>query len=170
MTLDPDTAGPYLILSDNGKSVKLGDTRQKRALSRDQFNVYPCVLGSKGFSSGQHRWEVQVVEGGCWAVGVARESVKRKKKLNFRPEEGIWALEHLGFDHYRALTSPPTPLPLSKTHQKVQVCLDYEAGQVAFFDAEKNTWIFTFPSASFGGEIIYPWLWVGLRSQLMLCP
>ncbi|XP_054834660.1 zinc finger protein RFP-like isoform X3 [Eublepharis macularius] len=170
MTLDLATAGPYVIVSDNGKSVTLGDTRQKRAKSRDQFNVYPCVLGSKGFSSGKHCWEVEVLEGGCWAVGVARESVKRKKKLNFRPEEGIWALEHLGFNHYRALTSPPTSLPLSKMHQKIQVCLDYEAGQVAFFDAEKDTWIFTFPSTSFGGEIIYPWLWVGLRSQLRLCP
>nr|XP_056701791.1 zinc finger protein RFP-like [Euleptes europaea] len=170
MTLDLDTAGPYLILSDNGKSVKLGETRQKRAKSWDRFNVYPCVLGSKGFNSGKHCWEVQEVEGGCWAVGVARESVKRKRKLNFRPEEGIWALEHLGFSHYRALTSPPTPLPLSRMHQKVQVCLDYEAGQVSFFDAEKDTWIFTFPSISFGGEIIYPWLWVGRRSQLRLCP
>ncbi|XP_060095234.1 E3 ubiquitin-protein ligase TRIM39-like isoform X1 [Heteronotia binoei] len=170
MTLDLDTAGPYLILSDNGKSVKLGDTRQKRASSRDPMNVYPCVLGSKGFSSGKHCWEVLVVEGGCWAVGVAKGSVKKKKKLDFRPEEGIWALEHLGFDHYRALTSPPTPLPLSKAHQIVQVCLDYEAGQVAFFDVEQDTCIFTFSSISFGGEVIYPWLWVGMRSQLRLCP
>ncbi|XP_077180798.1 zinc finger protein RFP-like [Paroedura picta] len=170
MTLDPDTAGPYLILSDNGKSVKLGDTRQKRTKSRDRFNMYPCVLGRTGFSAGKHCWEVQVIEGGCWAVGVARESVKRKTKFDFHPKEGIWAVEHLGFDHYRALTSPPTSLPQSTTHQKIQVYLDYEAGRIAFLDAEKDTWIFTFPPVSFGGEIVYPWLWVGLKSQLRLCP
>ncbi|XP_061475063.1 zinc finger protein RFP-like isoform X2 [Rhineura floridana] len=170
VTLDLDTAGPYLILSDDGKSVRLGDTRQKRANSRDRFNVYPCVLGCEGFTSGKHSWVVEVVEEGCWAVGVARESVKRKEKLNFRPEKGVWALEHFGANHYRALTSPPTPLPQRKAYRRVQVFLDYEEGQVAFFDAENEDWIFTFPSNHFAGERVHPWLWVGLRSQLRLYP
>uniref|UniRef100_A0A6J0V5A6 Zinc finger protein RFP-like isoform X2 n=1 Tax=Pogona vitticeps TaxID=103695 RepID=A0A6J0V5A6_9SAUR len=169
VTLDLDTAGPYLIISDNGKSVCLGDRRQTRAKSRDRFNVYPCVLGCEGFTSGRHCWEVQVVEGGCWALGVARESVKRKK-FRFHPGEGVWALEHAGAGHYRALTAPPTPLPLSKACQRVRVCLDYEEGQVAFFNAENNEWIFTFPTSPFSGEKIHPWLWVGLRSKLRLCP
>ncbi|KAJ7317217.1 hypothetical protein JRQ81_003379 [Phrynocephalus forsythii] len=169
VTLDPDTAGPYLVISHNGKSVRLGDTRQKRAKSRDRFNVYPCVLGCEGFASGRHHWEVQVVERGCWAVGVARESVKRKK-FCFHPGEGVWALEHVGAGHYRALTAPPTPLPLTGDCQRLRVSLDYEDGQVSFFNAETNEWIFTFPTSSFLGEKIHPWLWVGLRSQLRLCP
>ncbi|XP_062978275.1 zinc finger protein RFP-like [Elgaria multicarinata webbii] len=170
VTLDLDTAGPYVILSDNGKSVRLGGVRQKRTKSRDQFNVYPCVLGCNGFTSGRHSWEVEVVERGCWAMGVARDSVKRKKRLSFRPEEGIWALEHLGADHYRALTSPPTPLPLSKGYERIRVCLDYEGGMVAFFDAVNGNWIFTFPTSLFAGERIHPWFWVGLRSHLRLFP
>uniref|UniRef100_A0A670KE11 Uncharacterized protein n=1 Tax=Podarcis muralis TaxID=64176 RepID=A0A670KE11_PODMU len=170
VTLDPGTAGPYLILSDDGKSVWLGDTRQKRPTSRGRFNLYPCVLGCEGFASGKHSWVVEVESGGSWAVGVAQESVKRKKKLNFRPEQGVWALEHLGANHYRALTSPPTPLPLRKAYRRIQVHLDYEAGQVAFFDAENEDLIFAFPSSRFAGDIIHPWMWVGLRSRLRLCP
>uniref|UniRef100_A0A8D0AZH1 Uncharacterized protein n=1 Tax=Salvator merianae TaxID=96440 RepID=A0A8D0AZH1_SALMN len=170
VTLDLATAGPYLIISDSRKSVRMGDTRQKRADSQNQINVYPSVLGCPAFTSGKHAWEVQVVKEGCWAVGVARESVKRKHKLNFRPEDGIWALEHLGADQYRALTSPPTPLPPGKIYRRVRVFLDYEQGQVAFFDAGNNNCIFRFPSSSFGGARIHPWLWVGHRSQVRLYP
>ncbi|XP_039357096.1 E3 ubiquitin-protein ligase TRIM39-like [Mauremys reevesii] len=168
VTLDPDTAHPRLILSEDQKSVRWGDTCQLLPTSPERFDSWACVLGSEGFISGRHCWEVEVGDRGFWAVGVARESVRREGEVSFNPDMGIWAVQWLGL--FQALTSPATTLPLSQVPRRIQVCLDCEWGQVTFFDTDNKAPIFTFPPASVPGERIYPWLWVGAGSQLRLCP
>ncbi|XP_067414593.1 butyrophilin subfamily 1 member A1-like [Emydura macquarii macquarii] len=168
VTLDPDTAHPDLILSADGKSVRWADTRQDLPNYPERFDTEPCVLGCEGFTSGRHYWEVEVGDGRCWAVGLARESVRRKGGIRLCPEEGIWAVEQwLG--QFQALTSPPIPLLLSRFPCRIQVCLDCDRGQVTFFDAGDETPIFTVPPASFPSGRIRPWLWVGVGSRLRLC-
>ncbi|XP_065419311.1 butyrophilin subfamily 1 member A1-like isoform X2 [Chrysemys picta bellii] len=168
VTLDPDTAHPELILSEDQKSVRWGDTRQRRPNNPERFDTELCVLGCEGFTSGRHCWEVEVVAGRYWAVGVARESVGRKGGISLSPEGGIWAVERWG-GHCWALTSPVTPLPLSRFPSRIRVCLDCDRGQVTFIGAGDEAPIFTFPPGSVPGERIRPWLRVG-RSQLRLCP
>ncbi|XP_029769976.1 butyrophilin subfamily 1 member A1-like [Terrapene carolina triunguis] len=170
VTLDPDTAHPELVLSEDRKSVRWGDTWQDLPDNPERFDADPCVLGYEGFSSGIHSWEVEVGDGLFWAVGVARESVKRKEGVSYNPEGGIWAVEQCWWGQYQALTSPVTPLLLSWVPRRIQVSLDYEWGQVTFFNADNETLIFTFPPASFNGERLRPWLSVGLETQFRLCP
>ncbi|XP_050789117.1 tripartite motif-containing protein 15-like isoform X1 [Gopherus flavomarginatus] len=171
VTLDPETAHPELVLSADGKSVRWGHTRQALPDNPERFDPERCVLGCQGFTSGRHCWEVEVrvQEGGHWAVGVARESVRRKGWINLNPEEGIWAVERGWWGQFRALTSPATRLPLCCVPSRIRVCLDCERGQVAFFDAISEAPIFIFPPGSISGERIRPWLWVW-RSWLRLCP
>ncbi|KAM9119667.1 zinc finger protein RFP-like [Pangshura tecta] len=169
VTLDPDTAHPQLVLSEDQKSVRRRDTRQNLPNNPERFDCWACVLGCEGFTSGRHCWEVEVVDGGGWAVGVARESVGRKGRISHSPEVGIWAVE-LWEGQLRALTSPVTPLPLSQGPSRIRVCLDCDWGQVTFIDADDEAPIFTFPLGSIPGERIHPWLWVWLGSQLTLCP
>ena len=80
VTLDPQTASRSLVLSEDRKSVRY--TRQKQNLpdSPLRFEGLPVVLGSPGFSSGRHRWqvEVQLGDGGGCTVGVVGEEVRRK--------------------------------------------------------------------------------------------
>ncbi|CAM4624202.1 zinc finger protein RFP-like [Lepidochelys kempii] len=170
VTLDPDTAHPKLVLSEDRKSVRWGDTWQDLPDNPERFDADPCVLGYEGFTSGIHSWEVEVGDGLFWAVGAARESVKRKEGISYNPEGGIWAVEQCWWGQYQALTSPVTPLPLSWVPRRIRVSLDYEWGQVTFFNADNETPIFTFPPASFNGERIRPWLSVGLETQFRLCP
>ncbi|XP_044837307.1 tripartite motif-containing protein 10-like [Mauremys mutica] len=166
VTLDPDTAHPKLILSEDQKSVRWGHTWQRLPNNPETFDTDRCVLGCEGFTSGRHCWEVEG-EGG-WAVGVARESVRRKGRISHSPEEGIWAVEQWK-GQVRALTSPETLLPLSRAPSRIRVCLDCDQGQVTFIDAGDEAPIFTFPPGSVPGERIQPWLWVG-GSWLRLCP
>ncbi|XP_039358226.1 zinc finger protein RFP-like [Mauremys reevesii] len=168
VTLDPDTAQPQLVLSEDRKSVRWGHTRQDRPNNPERFDPEPCVLGCEGFTSGRHCWEVEVGDGQCWAVGVARESVRRKGGISHSPEGGIWAVER-DWSQFRALTSPVTPLPLSRTPSRIRVCLDCDRGQVTFIDADDEAPIFTFPLGSVPRMRIQPWLWVW-RSRLRLCP
>ncbi|XP_044837288.1 zinc finger protein RFP-like isoform X2 [Mauremys mutica] len=169
VTLDPDTAHPQLVLSEDRKSVRRRDTRQNLPNNPERFDCWACVLGCEGFSLGRHCWEVEVVDGGGWAVGVARESVGRKGRISHSPEVGIWAVE-LWEGQLRALTSPVTPLPLSQVPSRIQICLDCDRGQVTFIDVDDEAPIFTFPPGSVPEERIHPWLWVWLGSQLTLCP
>ncbi|CAM5158596.1 unnamed protein product [Eretmochelys imbricata] len=169
VTLDPDTAHPILVLSEDGKSVRCGDTRQRLPDAPERFDTAPCVLGCEGFTAGRHCWEVEVGGGRYWAVGVARESVGRKGRISCSPEGGIWAVERRE-GRLRALTSPATPLPLSRAPSRIRVCLDCDRGQVTFIDAGDETPIFTFPPGSVPGERIRPWLWAWPGSWLRLRP
>nr|XP_020744530.1 tripartite motif-containing protein 15 [Odocoileus virginianus texanus] len=153
VTLDPQTASGSLVLSEDRKSVRY--TRQKQNLPESplHFEGLPMVLGSPGFSSGRHRWqvEVQLGDGGGCTVGVVGEEVRRKGEQGLSAEEGVWAVV-LSHQQCWASTSPETDLQLSDIPRGVGVALDYEAGRVALLDTDTQEPIFTF-TASFSGKV-----------------
>nr|XP_056700484.1 E3 ubiquitin-protein ligase TRIM7-like [Euleptes europaea] len=166
--LNPNTANPYLILSKDLKSVKCGGKRQIVPENAERFSIRTCVLNVEGFLSGRRWWEVNIWEKGWgdWAVGVARESVRRQENINISPHEGIWAIGRSVEDPFdllelSAFTFPKrTPLLLTHELKKIRVCLDYAEGKVEFFSADTKVSIFVFHSALFS-EKIYPFFWVG---------
>ncbi|NXL36198.1 BT1A1 protein, partial [Glaucidium brasilianum] len=170
VVLDPDTAHCDLVLSEDCKSVKREDTLQDIPDIPQRFNPWRCVLGREGFTSGRHYWEVELVDGGGWTVGVSREDVKRKGDIEFKPEEGIWAVGKWA-GNFQALTSPNrTLLPEIQTPKRVRVSLDYEEGRVAFFSVDEEIPIFTFPLVSFEGIRVHPWVWLGPGTWLKMWP
>ncbi|XP_051495861.1 butyrophilin subfamily 1 member A1-like isoform X2 [Apus apus] len=170
VVLDPDTAHCDLVLSVDCKSVKRKDTRQDVPDIPQRFNPWRCVLGCQGFTSGRHCWEVEALDGGGWTVGVSREDVKRKGEIEFKPEEGIWAVGQWA-GQFQALTAPNrTLLPEIQTPKRIRVSLDYEEGRVAFFSVDEEIPIFTFPLASFEGVRVYPWVWLGPGTWLKMWP
>ncbi|NXI43357.1 BT1A1 protein, partial [Galbula dea] len=170
VVLDPDTAHYDLVLSDDCKDVKREDKRQDMADLPERFNPWRCVLAREGFNSGRYYWEVEVEDKGGWAVGVSRENVERKKDIEFKPEEGIWAVGNWA-GQFQALSSPKrTLLPEIQTPKRIRVFLDYEQGRVAFYSVDETTPIFTFLQASFGGKHVYPWVWLGPGTWLKMWP
>ncbi|XP_029442589.1 E3 ubiquitin-protein ligase TRIM39-like, partial [Rhinatrema bivittatum] len=73
VTLDPETAHPRLLLSEDGKRVRGGETWQSLPDSPRRFDTKLRVLGREGFTSGRHYWEVEMGEGGGCALGVCRD-------------------------------------------------------------------------------------------------
>ncbi|XP_014455419.1 zinc finger protein RFP-like isoform X1 [Alligator mississippiensis] len=170
VTLDPDTAHPCLLLSEDRRSMTQGRNRQNVPDNPERFDPAHYVLGSEGFTLGRHTWEVNVAKVHSWALGVARESVRRKGEIIPSPDRGIWAVRCC-MGRLRALTSPTyTPVVLNCTLSKVRVCLDCAGGWVSFLDADAEAALFTFPPASFNGEKIRPLFSVWMTgAALSLC-
>uniref|UniRef100_A0A674JQX4 Tripartite motif containing 39 n=1 Tax=Terrapene triunguis TaxID=2587831 RepID=A0A674JQX4_9SAUR len=133
VTLDPDTAHPKLVLSEDRKHVRSRDTCQDLPDNPEIFDTHPCVLGAEGFTGGRRYWEVEVEGKIGWYLGVCRESVSRKGKVTLTPEDGYWVVWLKG-EVYQALTSPSTSLPVSIRPSRVGIFLDYEAGEVSFYN------------------------------------
>ncbi|KAL6490944.1 hypothetical protein MHYP_G00012890 [Metynnis hypsauchen] len=157
VTLDADTAHPKLILSDDGKQVRDGGTKQHLPDNPKRFDRSLCVLGKEGFSSGRFYYEVQVSEKTEWDLGVARESINRKyKKVTLTPKNGFWTMKLRNGYAYKACVDSPVLLFLRKWPQKVGVFVDYEEGRVSFYDVESRSHIYSFTGQSFT-EKLYPY-------------
>ncbi len=155
VTLDPDTAHPKLILSDDGKQVRHGDIRQKLPDTPERFDACPCVLGKEGFSSGRCYFEVQVKGKTEWTLGVVRESINRKGTITVRPSDGYWTVWLRNGDEYKACDDPRVSLSLRVKPQRVGVFVDYEEGLVSFYDVESSSHIYSFTAQSFT-EKLFP--------------
>ncbi|XP_030633242.1 E3 ubiquitin-protein ligase TRIM39-like [Chanos chanos] len=175
VTLDPDTAHPDLILSDDGKRVRDGDTPQNVPESPERFELCPNVLVKEEFSSGRFYYEVEVRGKREWSVGVARESVNRKGDITVEPKGGFWTVGLEKGDECWANDSPSVLLSLRRKPQRVGVFVDYEEGLVSFYDVEASSHIYSFTGQSFT-EKLYPFLSPGLNDEgensgpLIICP
>ncbi|KAL0166826.1 hypothetical protein M9458_038670, partial [Cirrhinus mrigala] len=156
VTLDPDTAHPQLILSDDGKQVRCGDIWQKLPDNPKRFDHVPYVLGKEGFSSRRFYFEVQVKRKTNWTLGVAQESINRKGEIKLRPSNGFWIVILRNKNEYKACAGPTVSLSLRVKPQRVGVFVDYEEGLVSFYDVESSSHIYSYTDQPFSGKL-YPY-------------
>uniref|UniRef100_A0A8C4SY13 Butyrophilin subfamily 1 member A1-like n=1 Tax=Erpetoichthys calabaricus TaxID=27687 RepID=A0A8C4SY13_ERPCA len=154
VTFDPETAHPYLIVSEDGKEVRHTDTRQRVTDNPKRFDRYVIVLAREGFTSGRHYWEVEVGGKTKWDLGVARESVNRKGGITVTPYDGYWIVWLRNENEYTANIGRPLHLPLRVKPQTVGVFLDYDEGQVSFYNAQSRSHLYTFTDSF--TEPLYP--------------
>nr|XP_014991227.2 butyrophilin subfamily 2 member A1 isoform X3 [Macaca mulatta] len=172
VVLDPDTAHPDLLLSEDRRSVRRCPLRHLGESVPDnpeRFDSEPCVLGRESFASGKHYWEVEVENVIEWTVGVCRDSVERKEEVLLLPQNGFWTLDmHKG--QYRALSSPKRILPLKESLCRVGVFLDYEAGDVSFYNMRDRSHIYTCPRSAFSVPV-RPFFRIGSDDRpIFICP
>ncbi|XP_029963144.1 E3 ubiquitin-protein ligase TRIM21-like [Salarias fasciatus] len=151
VTLDPDTAQPNLILSDDGKQVSCGDVRKKLPDNPERFDDCPCVLGKQSFSSGKFYFEVQVEGKTKWTLGVSKESINRKGEIIESVDEGFWTIWLRNGNQYSA---PAVRLSLSSAPEKVGVFVDYEEGLVSFYDVAAAALIYSFTGCCFIDKLL----------------
>uniref|UniRef100_A0A671PAI1 E3 ubiquitin-protein ligase TRIM39-like n=1 Tax=Sinocyclocheilus anshuiensis TaxID=1608454 RepID=A0A671PAI1_9TELE len=164
VTLDPDTAQPELILSDDGKQVSNGDIKHDVPDNLKRFDHCIFILGKEVFSSGRFYFEVQVMKKTAWNLGVARESVTRKGRITLRPQNGYWAIRLRNGNKYKALVNSMSVLSPRVKPQKVGVFVDYEEGLVSFYDVETRSHIYSFTGQTFNGKR-YPYFCPALNND-----
>ncbi|KAJ0012595.1 hypothetical protein NQD34_016929 [Periophthalmus magnuspinnatus] len=163
VTLDPNTAAPWLVLSDDLSSVHDSDNKKNIPDNPERFDPDTGVLGSEGFTSGKHAWDVSVGNNTAWVVGIAKQSVQRKEKVSSVLKNGYLSV-YFYHKMYFAGTSPLTRLTLKRNLEKIRVLLDCDRGRVSFYDPHDNTHIYTFKHAI--TETVFPYFWVGCQQ----CP
>ncbi|XP_032903286.1 E3 ubiquitin-protein ligase TRIM39-like [Amblyraja radiata] len=129
-------------------------TRRSLPDTGKRFTVKARVMGSEGFTSGRHYWEVELAGSREWRLGVAAESVERKRDVTPTPKTGVWSIGRWG-DVFNASASPPSPLPARPIPGRVGVYLSYESGTVSFYDADTKSILHTFAGNKFT-EKLYP--------------
>ncbi|XP_027888487.1 nuclear factor 7, brain-like [Xiphophorus couchianus] len=139
VVLDPNTASGRLHLSDDLTNVRHGDKELQLPDNPERNTKYWNVFGSEGFSSGKHSWDVEVGDHPQWAVGLAKESVDRKRERYPTSESGIWCLLHRDGKYSNGVGDT---LRVKKSLQRIRVQLDYDMGKVSFYDSEDMTLIY----------------------------
>ncbi|XP_072913417.1 zinc-binding protein A33-like isoform X1 [Hemitrygon akajei] len=161
VALDVETTKPCLKKSEDRNNVRLTVTRNNLPDTGMIFTNWECVVGSKGFTSGRHYWEVEVAGNRGWCLGVTAESVERKGGVRLSPETGFWVIGqdddvlHRNCDEFGVLHSPESHLPAGPTPGRVGVYLSYESGTVSFYNAETKSHLHTFNRNKFTGKL-YP--------------
>lgn len=137
--LDPNSAHPQLIMSEDLTSVSVG-LRKQLPDNPERIENYFVILGSEGFDSGINSWDVEVRNEGVWCLGVLKESVQRKGHIH----TGYWELCHQ--DGKYTASSPPLPDKVlsAKKLQRLRVQLDWDRRKLSFFDLDTNAHIHTF--------------------------
>lgn len=153
--MDPSTAQRNLVVSDDGQHVQYEVGRKGSSQSDNPRRFSPAlfVLAREGLSSGRHYWEVDVGRKTAWTIGVARASARRKGDICLSPEGGFWCL-WLKNTQVKALASSRIPLQMPSLPQKMGVYLDYEGGQVSFYDVKAQSHLYTFIDTF--DESVYP--------------
>ncbi|XP_052462983.1 nuclear factor 7, ovary isoform X3 [Carassius gibelio] len=145
--LDPNTGHPRLVLSDDLTSVRRSENNQPLPDNPERFDRCLCVLGSEGFNSGTHCWDVEVKESPAWRLGVTTESNQRKGCVFFNTD--VWSVQRglpvrFGF-------------PVKQKLERMRVDLDYERGTVSFSDPVTNTHLHTFTTTF--THTLFPFFW-----------
>ncbi|XP_058410682.1 butyrophilin subfamily 1 member A1-like [Diceros bicornis minor] len=164
VTLDPGSAHPNLSLSPKKTSLTWKDTHVD---SGDTCSI----LGLEGITSGRCYWDVEVRNGDRseWALGVCRGDVKRKGWYRESPDKGFWVVGQFG-KNYCACTISDTSLSLRQFPHRVGVFLDYNEGDVSFYNMSDGSHIFSFPQASFSGTLFPYFMLKSGKMSLTICP
>ncbi|XP_073477945.1 E3 ubiquitin/ISG15 ligase TRIM25-like [Aquarana catesbeiana] len=133
--LDINTAHNKLHISDDRKTAFWSETNRNRPKTPERFQSYNNVLSSRGFTSGRYYWDTDCSKIAWWRIGMCYPSIEREgdqssigennKSWALRWEKNTLAVIHDGKE---------IQLPPKDFSKQVRISLDYEAGQLSFYE------------------------------------
>ncbi|XP_031137601.1 nuclear factor 7, brain-like [Sander lucioperca] len=138
--LNLNTAHPEIHLSEGLTNVRCGP-KQTLVATPERMEQHRSVLGSEGFTSGSHSWDVETGDNHVWALGVMAQDAQRMGDNR----SGLWMVRFCN-GKYTAFSPsrPESVLPLKHRLQRVRVHLDWDGGELSFLDPDTNVAIHAF--------------------------
>lgn len=131
--LDINTAGDNVDISDDMKTASYSQ-KQKYLQTLESFECSQ-VMSVKNLSSGRHYWDVEVSSAGWWMVGVCYPSIDRRGVSSWiGNNKKSWCLYRSDNVYSVVHDSRVTPLPLKSSCNRLRIHLDFEAGQLTFYE------------------------------------
>uniref|UniRef100_A0A8D1RE23 Tripartite motif family like 2 n=1 Tax=Sus scrofa TaxID=9823 RepID=A0A8D1RE23_PIG len=149
ITLDPKTAHPCLIVSEDLRSIRLRNIQQEVPGHPERLDFSATVLGVESFTSGRHYWEVDVEKATQWQLGIGRGSASRHAS----GDKVLLTGSMMGTDFTFWAFPPLKRVSLREQMHRVGVFLDYEYGQIAFYDVTRQSLIYNFSYLTFHGAL-----------------
>ncbi|XP_012809202.1 zinc-binding protein A33 isoform X3 [Xenopus tropicalis] len=150
--LDPDTAHPDLLLSEGNRRVSYFPVSRPPAISSTRFSQYLVALGVPKYKCGKHYWELEIGRNTECDVGLSLDCISHKDPFALTPADGCWVCSVRGGHHIVAFDSSPKVFKLPEKPRRMGVYLDYEGGQISFYNPQTMEHFYTF-RASFRGSL-----------------
>ncbi|KAL3046762.1 hypothetical protein OYC64_004697 [Pagothenia borchgrevinki] len=141
MVIDRQTCHSQITVTSEGRGLSFSGSACSGPAHPLQFDKVCCALGSAPVTAGQRYWEVDVRCCSAWALGTAYASMERKgrdKGSKLGRNRNSWCLElrngNLSAWHNdrHVACKGVGQMPLGK----VGIWLNYDKGQLLFYDAD----------------------------------
>ncbi|KAM4836869.1 tripartite motif-containing protein 60-like [Thomomys bottae] len=149
VSFDLHTAHPQLVVSEDRKMVWYSQGREN---SSREIHLCAAVLSLEKFVSGRHYWEVEVGNKVGWTLGVCQNHLPRNWSNHAAVHKGFWALGMYAEESYVAFGPRKIQVIPRVTPCKVGIFLDYELGEVSFYNMMDKSLLYSF-SGSFTSTI-----------------
>ncbi|XP_040294506.1 E3 ubiquitin-protein ligase TRIM11-like [Bufo bufo] len=132
--LDVNTAANNILISDDLKSATWTQNNQNSPETADRFQKNQ-VMSSRGFTSGRHYWDVESSRSVGWRVGMCYPSIDRRGRQSFIGDNNkSWSLRRYYNQYLVKHDGKDIRLPDKIFSNRFRICLDYEAGQLSFYE------------------------------------
>ncbi|XP_067301351.1 E3 ubiquitin-protein ligase TRIM39-like [Pseudorasbora parva] len=161
ITIDRERSHPDLLIS---KDCKVLRERTGYIPTGEGFPYELCASGAQTFTSGRHYWEVELAAPPKppkeelaappnWMIGVMKHGNYRSTDRSaVTPSNGFWFLCSDGPKGFHTNTDPPVKLPVTPRPERLGVLLDYDDGQLSFYNVKERKHLLTM-SSRFTGSV-----------------
>ncbi|KAH0507744.1 putative E3 ubiquitin-protein ligase TRIML2 [Microtus ochrogaster] len=153
VTLDPDTAHPSLVLSEDLRSMGFGAIPQRLCYTPGRLDFSASVLGAGSFSSGMHYWEVSVGQAMQWQLGICDCTERKNNVPQASGDKYLLMGSMMGAEYTFWVFPPLRKVSLRKQMYNVGVFVDCGCGQVSFYNVTEQSLIYSFFDLTFRGTV-----------------
>ncbi|XP_077314634.1 E3 ubiquitin-protein ligase TRIM7-like [Lithobates pipiens] len=169
LLLDINTASNNVAVTEDLKELSCPGSDQWRIEKDERFD-FSQVLSTRNFSSGRQYWDVETGDSGNFRLGVAYCTIERKgTQARIGNNDKSWCLGKEDDTFFAIHDSNKNCMERGFSCQKIRIYLDYEAGQVSFYELgdsirHLHTFTATFTEPLHAAFCIFLTSWVRILS------